>query len=164
MASYFDEHDCVPLGENERPNEQLLLARLLVDSGIATALGLNYENLSNTNGNLPPPTSKKWMETEFPKYCFDESDRAGFQCPICLLKFHSAEEQDDGAQGVRLPDCGHTFHAQCLTKWLQHTSSCPMCRQEFPTDDGNYEELKKQRKREKTRQLELDALHDSMFS
>ncbi len=33
MTSYFDEHNCEPLGINERPNNQLHLARLLLDSG-----------------------------------------------------------------------------------------------------------------------------------
>ena len=33
MTSYFDEHDCEPLGTNEQPNSQLHLARLLLDSG-----------------------------------------------------------------------------------------------------------------------------------
>ena len=30
MTSYFDEHDCEPLGENQRPNNDLLLARMLL--------------------------------------------------------------------------------------------------------------------------------------
>ena len=155
MTSYFDEHDCSPLADNERPNEHLLLARLLVDSGIAAALNLNL-----SSSNLAPPTSKHWLATELPKYCFDEADRAGVQCPICLARF-SAESD---AKAVRLPTCAHTFHRECLLKWLEHTSSCPMCRQEFPTDDEQYEELKRQRRREKEREKELAALHDSMFT
>ena len=81
MASYFDEHDCLPLGENERPNDQLLLARFLIDSGIATDLGLNFEDAIS---RLPPPISKVWLDQEFPKCLFNEASRPGIQCPICL--------------------------------------------------------------------------------
>lgn len=160
MTSYFDEHNCEPLGENERPNEQLLLARLLLDSGIANALEMTYPNLMNQN--LAPPASKSWMQNNFPNYFFAESDKSGYQCPICLLRFSESCEKDKTA--VKLPDCGHIFHVECLTKWLNHTSSCPMCRRDLPTDDPHYEEFKRQKKREKVREQELADLHDSMFS
>lgn len=77
MASYFDEHDCLPLGDNERPNELLMLARLLVDSGISDGFNMNSEK-------LPPPVSKSWLKEEFPKYCFNEANKPEHQCPICL--------------------------------------------------------------------------------
>ena len=178
MAGYFDEHDCEPLGENERPNEQLMLARLLLDSGIATAMDMSFSSLSAANNvhNLPPPVSKEWLRNEMPKYCFHESDRVGYQCPICLNKFSGSnkkaavreeneEEREKKAKNaVRLPACGHSFHCECLLRWLENTSSCPMCRFELPTDDKMYEEFKRQKKREKVREQELADLHDSMFS
>ncbi|CAF1001410.1 unnamed protein product [Brachionus calyciflorus] len=136
MASYFDEHDCEPLGENETPNEQLLLARLLVDSGIAHALQLSYPNLMNQN--LAPPISKKWLRDEFPKYCFNESEKTGHKCPICLLQFEN--ESQNESKCIKLPDC------------------------ELPSDDPYYEEYKRQKKREKIRQQDLEDLHNSMFS
>ena len=160
MASYFDEHDCEPLGENETPNEQLLLARLLIDSGIAQALQLSYPNIMNQN--LAPPISKKWLSEQFPKYCFHESDKSGLKCPICLVEFKNNPESE--IKIAKLPDCGHIFHCECLLKWFEKTCSCPLCRQELPTDDPNYEEFKRQKKREKIRQQELEDLHNSMFS
>ena len=33
MASYFDEHDCTPLAEGERPDALLAMARFLATSG-----------------------------------------------------------------------------------------------------------------------------------
>ena len=175
MAGYFDEHDCEPLGENERPDGQLLLARLLLDSGIATAMDLDFGALSAANNlhNLPPPVSKQWLSQELPKYCFNESERIGYKCPICLIRF--AADSNANASGdeskkkekksaLRLPECGHSFHLECLLRWLENTSSCPLCRHELPTDDKAYEEFKRQKKREKVRQQELADLHDSMFS
>lgn len=164
MTNYFDEHDCVPLGENERPDNQLHLARLLLDSGIATALNMSFESLGGKN--LPPSTSKNWLKNEFPKHCFNESTKPGYQCPICLKEFQKAEEvsDTDNKNTCLLPGCSHTFHCECIMRWIEKTCSCPLCRHELPTDDPDYEEFKKQRKREKVRELELNDLHNSMFS
>jgi hypothetical protein len=167
MTSYFDEHNCDPLRENETPNNQLFLARLLLDSGIANALGMTYDMFSERLNNLPPSTSKKWLRDEFPKYCFNESEREDYECPICLNKFQKANHENhtnDSKTAVKLPECAHTFHVSCLMRWLEHTSNCPLCRHDLPTDDDFYEEFKRQKKREKVREQELAALHDSMFS
>ncbi len=125
MASYFDEHDCVPLAENERPNDEILLARLLLDSGIATALNLDFGTLSASQNltNLPPPTSKDFLQNELPKHFFNESEKVGYECPICIVKFEKKESNDNSElNAVKLPGCGHTFHNNCLLRWLNHTS------------------------------------------
>ena len=41
-------------------------------------------------------------------------------CVICLSDF---EDQD--AEAMKLP-CGHLFHAECITRWLQQSRHCPM--------------------------------------
>ena len=80
MASYFDEHNCEPLGEGETPNNQLMLARLLLDTGIADSMDM-FESLSS---NLQPPTSKNWLKNELPKNSHSESTKDGYKCPICI--------------------------------------------------------------------------------
>ncbi|CAN0900068.1 E3 ubiquitin-protein ligase synoviolin A [Linum grandiflorum] len=38
---------------------------------------------------------------------------------------------DDGAGGgvwKRVPCCGHVYHAECISSWLCHRDSCPLCR------------------------------------
>lgn len=47
--------------------------------------------------------------------------------------------------------------------WLQ-TNSCPLCRFELPTDDEDYEEERKEKKRASEREVDIDNLHNSMFS
>lgn len=43
-------------------------------------------------------------------------------CSICLGEFKLHER-------VRvLPECVHVFHVTCIDKWLEHHSSCPLCR------------------------------------
>ncbi|KAK3025402.1 hypothetical protein RJ639_044657 [Escallonia herrerae] len=42
-------------------------------------------------------------------------------CPICLSKFLVGME-------VAKPHCLHSFHKDCIFKWLSKSNSCPMCR------------------------------------
>ena len=57
MASYFDEHDCQPLGEGEGPNHFLHFARLLIDSGAWNESDFEAMFTHKT----PPPTSRKFL-------------------------------------------------------------------------------------------------------
>mmetsp|Transcript_31519 Transcript_31519/g.39511 ORF Transcript_31519/g.39511 Transcript_31519/m.39511 type:complete len:198 (+) Transcript_31519:93-686(+) len=43
-------------------------------------------------------------------------------CCICLINFQENEEL------VRLVSCHHSYHEECITKWLNHKSSCPLCK------------------------------------
>ena len=42
------------------------------------------------------------------------------ECTICLLNY--TEETK------KITECCHTFHTECLDKWLQNNTSCPLCR------------------------------------
>jgi len=58
------------------------------------------------------PVTVYYMGSPFP----------GNDCPICLAEFMEGEK-------VRvLPECCHTFHADCIDAWLLSNASCPSCR------------------------------------
>lgn len=64
-----------------------------------------------------PPRPKRRVKLETVT-CGDCTD----DCPICLDPLGSF-----GASG-RLP-CGHTFHRDCITRWIDRgCSTCPVCR------------------------------------
>ncbi|CAK7343468.1 unnamed protein product [Dovyalis caffra] len=60
----------------------------------------------------------------------------GLVCAICkdLLPI--------GTEVNQLP-CLHLYHPSCILPWLSARNSCPLCRYEFPTDDQDYEEGKR---------------------
>ncbi|CAJ1937044.1 unnamed protein product [Sphenostylis stenocarpa] len=45
-------------------------------------------------------------------------------CSVCMEGF--TRDNRDG-ENKRVP-CGHVFHSKCITLWLEHCNSCPLCR------------------------------------
>ncbi|KAF3778027.1 RING-H2 finger protein [Nymphaea thermarum] len=53
----------------------------------------------------------------------------GSECAICLGRF-------EGKDSLHLlPKCRHAFHRECIDKWLEDHSSCPICRQSVDAQD-----------------------------
>jgi len=46
-------------------------------------------------------------------------------CSVCLDDF------DDVQPILKTNDCGHVFHKQCLSGWLQVNRNCPLCRKDL---------------------------------
>ncbi|KAG5522908.1 hypothetical protein RHGRI_034904 [Rhododendron griersonianum] len=44
------------------------------------------------------------------------------ECAICLESFK------EGEMCRLLPNCQHSFHAQCIDSWLLKAAICPVCR------------------------------------
>ncbi|XP_059164386.1 E3 ubiquitin-protein ligase RNF181-like [Physella acuta] len=135
MASYFDEHNCQPLEEGQTPNHALHLARLLLDTGLAGEWDIEFNRFFGSDGRAPP-ASKEFVD-KLPTHSVTPTVAAqGIKCPVCLMEF---DEDDE----TKILPCNHQFHCACILPWLGKVNSCPMCRQEYPTDDPQYEEYKK---------------------
>ncbi|XP_059310196.1 RING-H2 finger protein ATL66-like [Lycium ferocissimum] len=48
-------------------------------------------------------------------------------CIVCLEEIGKESE-------VLCTPCSHIFHGECITKWLEKSHYCPLCRFEMPTD------------------------------
>ncbi|KAF2290877.1 hypothetical protein GH714_016092 [Hevea brasiliensis] len=44
------------------------------------------------------------------------------QCPVCLGDYQAEDKLQ------QIPACGHTFHMECIDRWLANHSTCPLCR------------------------------------
>ncbi|KAG5552007.1 hypothetical protein RHGRI_010179 [Rhododendron griersonianum] len=54
----------------------------------------------------------------------DTSGGGRTECAVCLSFL------EDGEMVRILPNCKHTFHVDCVDKWLTSQSTCPVCRTE----------------------------------
>jgi hypothetical protein len=48
------------------------------------------------------------------------------ECAVCLSTW------SDGDEPVKMRPCGHYFCEECLGRWLQKHSNCPLCRAPLP--------------------------------
>uniref|UniRef100_A0A1A9VZT5 RING-type domain-containing protein n=1 Tax=Glossina brevipalpis TaxID=37001 RepID=A0A1A9VZT5_9MUSC len=55
------------------------------------------------------------------EYNIEMSNGDQLSCAICINDFLSKEI-------IRTLPCNHRFHVECIDKWLQSNSTCPMCR------------------------------------
>ena len=154
MSSYYDEHNCPELGPGEEPDHQLHLARLLLDSGLAADLEMEFTRIFGDDEM--PGASRQFIDSLPDAGIADLKDD---KCAICLSRMHVRDEE----RSVKILPCSHTFHADCIKPWITRVATCPLCKQDLPTDDERYEEYKKQRKRTKERDDMLEELHSSMF-
>uniref|UniRef100_A0A915HTX8 RING-type domain-containing protein n=1 Tax=Romanomermis culicivorax TaxID=13658 RepID=A0A915HTX8_ROMCU len=155
MSSYFEEMNFQPLPDGQGPNQQLELARFLLDQGLVDEV--DWEE-AFPNGK-PPPASTEFINSlpvvDFPG---PNKEFVDVHCPICILLY----EEDEKI--CVLPQCKHNFHAKCLTIWLKLTSTCPMCRIFLPTDCEAWENAKKMKNEQEYLKKELEQLHHRMYN
>ncbi|XP_059652789.1 uncharacterized protein LOC132299916 [Cornus florida] len=83
--------------------------------------------LAETQMRRALPASKSSVEALETEMLFDGSCSMD-QCIICLEKFRVGFDMVS-----RLP-CNHIYHGDCISRWLETSHFCPVCRFEFPTD------------------------------
>ena len=102
---------------------------------------ISHIMLHDTNKYGNPPAAKKAIEN-LKKYKINEKKIKEFgienSCAVCKDEFNIGEEC------LSMP-CNHNFHKDCIIPWLKERNSCPVCRYELPTDDKDFEEMKKRK-------------------
>ncbi|KAG1367980.1 E3 ubiquitin-protein ligase Praja-2-like [Cocos nucifera] len=74
-------------------------------------------------GGVPEASIKKLEVVKYNGVGGTEFEESG--CLICLEDFEFEMEV------TRMP-CKHIFHGGCLTRWLENSHLCPLCRYEMP--------------------------------
>ena len=52
-----------------------------------------------------------------------EAQESPEPCPICYSTIEEGEE--------KVTRCGHTFHENCINRWLEQNATCPICREDL---------------------------------
>ena len=97
--------------------------------------------MNDNNRYGSPPASKESVTQLKEEEMTEETIKSlGVEnvCSVCK------EEFSKGKKAMVLP-CRHFYHRECIIPWLDQHNSCPICRYELPTDDEDYEKIKKER-------------------
>ncbi|KAL7093636.1 hypothetical protein ACP275_11G051600 [Erythranthe tilingii] len=79
----------------------------------------------------PPSGVDKSVVESLPFFRFSSlrGPTEGLECAVCLARF-------DGTDVLRmLPKCKHTFHIDCIDRWLEKRDTCPLCRRRAEPND-----------------------------
>eukprot|EP00127_Corallochytrium_limacisporum_P000555 Clim_evm11s18 gene=Clim_evmTU11s18 len=77
---------------------------------------------SGAIGHPPPSPSKRRRLYDSASVYHPEDARTDLECQLCLNLLHMPTTTS----------CGHTYCRGCLSRTLDHSSSCPFCRSELP--------------------------------
>ncbi|KAM7276584.1 hypothetical protein ACFE04_018450 [Oxalis oulophora] len=107
----------------------ILLLEILIFIRAATGALTSY------NANKKIITAKQYnqmIEEKNPTIQYKKGSSSALesmQCSVCLSDFEEGDK-------VRRLKCKHTFHKDCLDKWLhEFFATCPLCRTKILPDD-----------------------------
>ncbi|GMI89466.1 Arabidopsis Toxicos en Levadura 42 [Hibiscus trionum] len=108
----------------------LLLYAKLCSRGRGTDHGDHHPGMLHRTRSRFSGIDKKVVESlPFFRFSLLRGSKQGLECAVCLSKFEDIEI-------LRLlPKCKHGFHIDCIDKWLEKHSSCPLCRQKVKAED-----------------------------
>ncbi|XP_061350700.1 E3 ubiquitin-protein ligase ATL42-like [Gastrolobium bilobum] len=89
-----------------------------------------FQGLTRSRSPSVSGLDKQVIETlPFFKFSSLKGSKHGLECIVCLSQFEDTET-------LRLlPKCKHAFHMNCIDKWLENHSSCPLCRNSIDPED-----------------------------
>jgi E3 ubiquitin-protein ligase BIG BROTHER-like protein len=70
-------------------------------------------------------------DLHLPEFVYHKS--AGISEQICVI---CQCDYEDGDVLLTTP-CVHNFHKECVAKWFEKNSKCPLCKEEIQHDDGD---------------------------
>ncbi|KAH0756786.1 hypothetical protein KY290_020279 [Solanum tuberosum] len=108
---------------NSEMSEVCVDVELQIDHYCDGRILLALEESSSVDGMVP--ASESSIELLEPMEADERNSND--ECSVCL------DELGEETDVLRLP-CSHMFHAECITKWLQNSHYCPLCRFQMPTD------------------------------
>jgi E3 ubiquitin-protein ligase RNF115/126 len=85
-----------------------------------------FEQLSTNDRRGTPPASRSSIDAMPTIKISQRHLRSDSHCPVCKEKFEL------GSEARQMP-CNHIYHSDCIVPWLVQHNSCPVCRQELPS-------------------------------
>ena len=110
------------------PTDDELAFRGLIFRGAADDVDTVFQEIGNSERQ--PGTDVGYLDSLPVKVLTAEDAAAkGDDLCFCYVDYEAGDE-------VVTVECGHSFHASCIRKWLESSTQCPVCRHEMPVDGG----------------------------
>lgn len=105
------------------------------DTQFENLIGIIMSLENRMHGN--PPASERAMNNLKKVDVTDDNinEFKEITCNICLDTFKVGNI-------IRILECKHEFHEDCIIRWLKSRNTCPVCRFELESNDPNYERQK----------------------
>lgn len=88
----------------------------------------------NKRPKIAPQYKVILKNDKFPVVCFKEMNKMDQEtCPICQIKF-------EVQSSVRVLECGHFYHKDCIDEWFQTQKNCCICKKDY-NHENYYENL-----------------------
>lgn len=91
-------------------------------------VGLSRVGPGRDDWRTPAQVMARCRVVDYDPQRFDGQDFP-MECSICMSSF-------DATAPIRRTPCQHTFHEECLRKWVRRASSCPLCRLDLASSEG----------------------------
>ncbi|XP_021685478.2 E3 ubiquitin-protein ligase ATL41 [Hevea brasiliensis] len=107
-----------------------ILRRQSRQRALIRSLGLPIADAHNHSGEPPKTGLDPAVIASLPMFVYKQTgndendDSSSKECAVCLSVL------EDQEMARLLPNCNHTFHAECIDKWLSSHPTCPICRTE----------------------------------
>lgn len=107
-----------------------ILRRQARQRAMIRSLGFTTTDAHNHPGEPPKIGLDPAVIASLPIFVYKQTaigendDSSSVECAVCLSVL------EDQEKARLLPNCNHTFHAECIDKWLSSHSTCPICRSE----------------------------------
>ena len=86
--------------------------------------------------------------SSYPGYLPDTSssvdDDSEYDCPICIEKLEENRDGNvngngngNGNRNIKKLACNHLFHENCINRWIEINSKCPLCLRPVINDNDN---------------------------
>lgn len=95
----------------------------------AAIVSLDLNSAHAQSGEPPKTGLDPLVISSLPRFVFKQKDGGDVEAPIieCAVCLSNLENEE---MARLLPNCKHTFHADCIDKWFGSHSTCPICRTE----------------------------------
>ncbi|XP_072952932.1 uncharacterized protein [Typha angustifolia] len=113
---------------NQRPIPWGLLPRVEEIDNVLT-FSVDGGVFGGSRATVRPPQGSPTEKLERVKFTggsgSDQMTTTATACVICMDDF------EQGSELIKMP-CSHLFHESCLTRWLERSPVCPLCRFSLP--------------------------------